>query len=653
MTATVTPLGPGTPTGTVTFTVSGGPTVTAPVVSGVATATVSNLSVGNHAVTAAYSGDTNFTSSTGTAVQAVVKASTTTTVTSSPDPSTFGQTVTITATVAPVPPGTGTPTGTVTFFIAGGPTLTAPLVGGTATVTTNTLSVGTHTITAVYNGDANFQVSTGTDTQTVQGKAATTTTVTSSPDPSVTGQSVSFTATVAPVPPAVGTPTGTVTFTFGDGSPSVTVALVGGVATVNHTYASATGSPYTVTATYSGDTSFAGSSGTDLQAVVRASTTTTVVSSPDPSVVGQPVTFTATVAPVSPGAGTPTGTVTFIFGDGSLPVTVPLTGGTATTTHAYSTTAGSPFTVTATYSGDGSFLPSSGTDTQTVQRASTTTTVVSSPDPSVAGQPVTFTATVAPVSPGAGTPAGTVTFTFGDGSPTQSATLVGGTATVTHAYTSTAGSPYTVTAAYAGNTNFAGSSGTDTQTVQPASTTTTVTSSPDPSVVGQPVTITTTVAPNAPGAGTPTGSVTINFGDGSPSQTVPLAGGTATVTHTYTTTTGSPFTITASYGGDSNFASSTGTRIQTVNRAATVTTVTSSPDPSVVGQQVSFTASVVPVAPGAGSPTGTVTFSFGDGGPTVTVPVAGGVATATHTYTSASGSPFTVTATYSGDSNFT
>ncbi|WP_420719598.1 Ig-like domain-containing protein, partial [Streptomyces sp. NRRL S-481] len=75
---------------------------------------------------------------------------------------------------------------------------------------------------------------------------------------------------------------------------------------------------------------------------------------------------------------------------------------------------------------------------------------------------------MAPVAPGAGTPTGTVVFDFGDGSGTTSATVAGGVATATHIYTDTAGSPYTITANYGGDANFAGSSGSDTQTVNQA-----------------------------------------------------------------------------------------------------------------------------------------------------------------------------------------
>ncbi|WP_234536705.1 IPT/TIG domain-containing protein [Streptomyces shenzhenensis] len=82
-----------------------------------------------------------------------------------------------------------------------------------------------------------------------------------------------------------------------------------------------------------------------------APTTTTLTDLPDPSVVGEPVTFTATVAPVPPATGVPTGTVVFAFGDGST-AAVALSGGVATTTHTYTTATGSPIPISATYAPD-------------------------------------------------------------------------------------------------------------------------------------------------------------------------------------------------------------------------------------------------------------------------------------------------------------
>jgi hypothetical protein len=96
-----------------------------------------------------------------------------------------------------------------------------------------------------------------------------------------------------------------------------------------------------------------------------------------------------------------------------------------------------------------------------------------------------------------------------------------------------------------------------TYTVPVTATATAVTSSANPSVVGQPVTFTATVSPNPPGTGTPTGTVTFSDG-GSPIGTATLdASGTATITP-WSLAAGT-HTITASYGGDNNFSASTAT----------------------------------------------------------------------------------------------
>ncbi|MFJ9469872.1 Ig-like domain repeat protein [Streptomyces caniferus] len=659
VTASVVPMpsGAGVPTGTVTFDFGDGTAaITAPLSGGAVTVahTYTSAAGSPYSITAHYSGDANFSSSAGGDTQTVLPAATTTTLVTAPDPSVTGQPVTLTATVAPVGPGAGVPTGTVTFdFGDGTPTASAPLSGGVARIShAYTSAGGPYTATASYDGDISFIASSGTDTQTV-GRAGTTTAVVSSPDPTVVGQPTTLTATVAAQAPGAGTPTGTVTFDFGDGTPTVTAPLSNGLATTTHTYTTTSGSPYTLTGTYNGDTNYTTSSGTDIQSVSKAATTTAVVSSPDPTVAGQPTTLTATVASVAPGTGTPTGTVTFDFGDGTGPVTATLSGGVATVTHAFAGTSGSPYALTGTYNGDTNYTSSHGTDTQTVGRAATTTSLVSSPDAGVVGQPITLTATVAPLAPGAGTPTGTVTFTFGDGTGSATATLSGGVASVTHTWTNRSGSPYALTATYNGDTDFTASSGTDTQTVNKAATTTTVTSAPDPSVAGQSVILTATVAAQAPGAGTPTGTVTFTFGDGTSTATATLSGGTATVTHAYAGTSGSPYTATAAYNGDTNYATSSGSDTQTVSRAATTTTVTSAPDPSAVGQSVTLTATVAPLAPGAGTPTGTVTFTFGDGTSATTATLFAGTATTTHTWTTRTGSPFPITATYNGDTNFT
>src|SRR5207244_991616 len=149
---------------------------------------------------------------------------------------------------------TGTPTGTVTFQDGASALGTGTLSGGTATFTTSGLTAGTHSITAIYGGDANFAGSTSPVlTQTVN-KAASSTSVASSNNPSISGTAVTFTATVTSS--ATGTPTGTVTFQ--DGASALgTGTLSGGTATF--TTSGLTAGTHSITAIYGGDANFAGS----------------------------------------------------------------------------------------------------------------------------------------------------------------------------------------------------------------------------------------------------------------------------------------------------------------------------------------------------------------------------------------------------------
>jgi hypothetical protein len=136
-------------------------------------------------------------------------------------------------------------------------------------------------------------------------------------------------------------------------------------------------------------------------------TTTTITSSSNPSVFGQSVTFSATVAPKA--SGTPTGTVTFRSGSKILG-TSPLNGGTAKFSTA--ALAVGRHCITADYSGDSNFAASKSPALhQLVNRATTTTTLVSSVNPPTVGLSVTFTATIVPQY--SGTPTGTVTFKNG------------------------------------------------------------------------------------------------------------------------------------------------------------------------------------------------------------------------------------------------
>src|SRR4030095_8145909 len=109
------------------------------------------------------------------------------------------------------------------------------------------------------------------------------------------------------------------------------------------------------------------------------------------------------------------------------------------------------------------------------------------------------------------------------------------------------------------------------------------------------------------------------------------------------TVSGSTHSITAKYLGDGNFSDSTSSPLtHTVMKASTSTSVTSSLNPSVYGQSVTFTASLSVVAPGAGIPTGNV--EFFDGTTSLGIGVLAGTATLSTSALTASGSPHTITA---------
>lgn len=184
-------------------------------------------------------------------------------------------------------------------------------------------------------------------------------------------------------------------------------------------------------------------------------------------------------------------------------------------------------------------------------------------------------------------------------------------------------------------------------------TSTSLASSANPSVVGQPVSYTATLSPVPDGG-------TVDFQDGGTdiggcgSVSVNTTTGQATCQVTYSTPNG--HTITAIYSGDSHFAGSPSSPLaQTVNKAATTTALTSSVNPSLIWQQVTYTATIAVTSPGAGNPTGTVAFQ--DGGTTIagcgSAPVSTTTETAICKINHSTVGSHAITATYSGDSNFT
>ena len=362
---------------------------------------------------------------------------------SSLSPSALGQAVTFTATVKPAS-GSGIPAGTVTFNDGATALGTGTLNGGTATFVTSGLGAGVHSITAVYGGDANFGGGTSPVLMQTVNKAASSTSVTSSNNSSNRGAAVTFTATVTSS--ATGTPTGTVTFQ--DGASTLGTGTLSGRRATFTTSGLGTGA-HSITAIYSGDANFTGSTSPILtQTIGKAASSTSVFSSNNPSIIGTAVTLTASVT--SPVTGTLTGTVTFQDGTSALG-TGTLSGGAATFT--ISGLTGGTHSITAVYSGDASFA--GGTSPalmQTVNKVGDSTSVASSNNPSIFGSAVTFTATV--TSSATSIPTGTVTFQ--DGAATLgTGMLSGGNATL--ATSALVGGVHSITAIYGGDANFANS----------------------------------------------------------------------------------------------------------------------------------------------------------------------------------------------------
>ncbi|HWH12159.1 MAG TPA: Ig-like domain repeat protein [Solirubrobacteraceae bacterium] len=426
-----------------------------------------NDAPGHYSAIAVFAGDAGY-DAISTTVPFTVNGITTTTTYTGPTSGDYGVPVTLTATLTDNSNSTGISGETVQ--IGFGAESCSGLTNGSGVAScsvTPTDSPGgsPYTITASFAGDApTYLASSDTSRKFTVNKAPTATTLTVAPaSPSVFGQPVTFTATVSPNDNGG-------TIAFKDGAGTIVGCGAQAVSGVSHqatcvTPALSVGS-HTVSAVYSGDGNYLGSTSANLTYKVnKAATTTTLTVSPaSPSVFGQPVTFTATVAPVAPGAGTPTGTVTFtdggttIAGCSARPLSA-TSPDTATCTTAALSVAGSPHSIVATYGGDGSFLSSgSSALSYTVHKASTTTTVTASPaSPSTFGQPVTFTASVAPVAPGAGTPTGTVAFTV-DGTAVGSPTL-SGTSHASVATSSLSAGSHTIGAAYSGDGSFLPSAG--------------------------------------------------------------------------------------------------------------------------------------------------------------------------------------------------
>ncbi|MFD4181492.1 Ig-like domain repeat protein [Rhodococcus sp. NPDC058514] len=282
-------------------------------------------------------------------VNVVAPAVATATTLTAPAAATTGTAVELSASVAPAPTG-----GTVQFK-DGDTNIGAPvaLAGGTAIRSHTFATAGAHSITAVYSGATGFAGSTSAATSVdVQGPApvdvATAITLTV-PATATTGSAVGLSATVAPAPSG-----GTVQFKADNTPIGAPVDVVGGVATLAHTF-SATGH-HNISASYSGSAGFLSSQSASQTIELGAPAptdiaTVTKVTALDTATLNQTVDLSATVTPSPAG-----GTVQFMDGTTTIGAPVTVVNGTAILPHTF-TTAGE-HSITAVYSGAPGFVSS-------------------------------------------------------------------------------------------------------------------------------------------------------------------------------------------------------------------------------------------------------------------------------------------------------
>ena len=521
-----------------------------------------------------YSTNTNITAG---------KASTTTSVTLPSSNPVYGQSTTLTASITGAGSAIASPTGTVTFTDKNSNQLctayaSAGTGNGAASCTTTTLT-GTvsNTVTATYGGDQNYIGSTGNASYTGT-QISTITSLSSNKSAVVVNGSVTLTATVTPATSLNNLPpTGTVTAT-------VSLPTLGS---------------QILTATYSGDSNYTGSTSKITTVVVGPATSVTVSAPVGNIVYGNTIALMAVVSGTpTDGSATLNGNVTFKI-DGTDHITVAgqtiASTGTSLTSIATVTQAldAGNYTVTlACGSGtnfDCSNIGTVGATTFTITKAPTTTTLQLSSPTLTGSSSVTATATVAPTTKPTGT-AGAITGTivFYDNSTAVSTQTLGANNQASATFTLSSAGGDTIVAVYSGDGNNSSSQGSVTGSSASSSTGITVSANPPTALSGATVALTAVVNATLPSgstgvAGNPAGTVyfydSINgtqFLLGTQSLS---AGGVSSSTAVLYTTALRPGAnmVTAAFMGSTGYTASstlTGPTIQITDYSLTFTSTT-------------------------------------------------------------------------------
>lgn len=611
-------------------------------VTGQVTIIMPGTTVGTHLINVYYEGDARYkpiasNSSTGRSFT-VNKASAGVNVIANPSsPVIFGEAVTYTAVVSPVNT-TVTPTGIVTFYAGttsgmflGSVNLASasPAPDGSITVSivSSAAPVGTHTITALYGGDTQFNAQSGTLSPFVVTKGGTTTSLSSSVNPSRPGQAVTFTASVTLDPGLSGNLSGGVVRFFNNTTGALLfTGTLNSNGIVNFTTSFPSGS-YNIRADYQGTANLAASSDLITQTVAHLSTTR-VTASATTVMPGTGVTFTATVGRgtgVSSTVPFPTGLVFFydVTDNGETllnPGGTPINGVGVATYNASGATALSAgiHTIRAefvsTNPSPNTYAPSMDSVTVAVVLGSSVSLTSDKGNP-LSGEDVTFTATITGDPNGTGLATGSVEF-FAGNTSLGVVNIPSGSDTVSLTTNALRAPGAIVRAVYSGDNQYASSQFSIQQVVNQAGTSTTITSDLNPSGLGQRVTLTAEVTADFPGGGVPTGTVTfLREALNSPGTFITIGtvalnpSGVATLS--LTNLPRGDNTIIARYNGSTAYSNNESAPVvQTVLNAATAT-IASSKANAVTTDVVTFTARVQPAANtpvGAGPTDGMVEF---------------------------------------------
>lgn len=540
--------------------------------------TLSATSLTQHLVTAVYSGDDYYAPSKGALFYNVLPVKTTAALRSSPNPSFFGQKVEFDFEIDSVKPGTAIPNGIVNFQIDLGRGTEVNLDSkGHAIFSSEALPMGTHTVTATFEGNENFNAAVADIDQQVD-KANTITQIFSERNPTLFGENALIKAKVSS---NSGQPSGKIQFLV-NGREYDKPVMVDNNGEAAITINNLLSGNHTIDAEYLGDRNFDFSHAFLIQKVDIAATQAEILSSDNPAIYGQAISITAKI---SSNNQFPEGYIQFKV-DGIEYGKPQVLSRNGQMTVDFSKLKAGSHKIDINYLGSDNFLPSSASLIQKIHEAKTTASLQSWPNPSLFGQPVQFIAEIDSEQPGTATPEGIVSFQI-DGKKVKGVNLDRrGRATFISSELPVG--KHDIKAIFEQNESFKSSNVETNQQVDKAKTITHLTSSADPSIFGQEMTFKATVT--AEGV-RPTGQIQFSV-DGKKIGNPEYLSYSGESSITVQDWLSGNYNVEASYLGDKNFEPSSDYLNQRVELARTQVEIISSRNPAQESDSIEVTVKI-------------------------------------------------------------